>query len=96
MQSADALLMAVPKRTQLALVAATLLVMIWQCLPNVPREWIDYARVPALRSIAQEPSFGTDTIADVYESKVICVRSGSLVRACVGGPEPCPVTAAND
>lgn len=71
MQSADAFLMAVPKGARWALIAATLLAMAWQSLPNVPRAWVDFATVPGLRGTAQESSFGTDTIADAYESKVI-------------------------
>jgi len=71
MRSADAYLLALPKRTQVGLVLVTLAVMVWQSLPNVPREYLDYARVPILRHLPQNPSFGTDTISDVYGSKVI-------------------------
>ena len=63
--------MAAPRWVRLALMAVTLVIMAWQCLPNVPREYVDFGRVSGLRGIAQEPSFGTDTIADVYEAKVI-------------------------
>jgi hypothetical protein len=71
MLSADAFLMAVPKRTQIALILATVLVMIWQCLPNVPRAYADFSTVAGLSWVRQQDAFGTDTIADSYEAKVV-------------------------
>jgi len=71
MLSADAFLLAVPKRTQLALVGATVLVMLWQCLPNVPRVYVDFSKVAGLSWVRQQDTLGTDTIADSYEAKVI-------------------------
>lgn len=68
---ADAYLLARPRPLQWLIVAATLALVAWQALPNVPREYIDYARVPMLRDISQPPTFGTDTIADTYEAKVV-------------------------
>ena len=53
------------------MIVATLAVMVWQCLPKVPREYVDYEGVAWLRGIDQPASYGTDTIADMYEAKVI-------------------------
>jgi len=71
MSRLDAYLRARPRFIQLLCVALTLAAMVWQCLPNVPREYVDYAHVPLLRNITQPATFGTDTIADMYEAKVI-------------------------
>jgi len=67
----DRLLLSVPVWAQRLVVGLTLCVMTWQCLPNVPREYVDFSRTAWLSQISQEPTFGTDTIADAYESKVI-------------------------
>jgi len=41
-------------------------------LPYVPRAYVDYRHVPGLDRIEQRyETYGTDTIADMYESKVI-------------------------
>jgi len=41
------------------------------CLSYVPRAYLDYAANPILRGIAQPEDYGTDTIADMYEAKVV-------------------------
>lgn len=68
---ADAYLCARPRHIQFIWIGITLAVMAWQCLPNVPREYIDYSRIPLLQRVTQPATFGTDTIADMYEAKVI-------------------------
>lgn len=40
-------------------------------LSYVPRAWFDYREIPALRHIAQPDGYGTDTIADMYEARVV-------------------------
>jgi hypothetical protein len=67
----DAWLLAWPRARRCAAIALTIAVMIALSLPNVPRPFVDYARVPLLRHISQPATYGTDTIADVYESNVV-------------------------
>lgn len=70
-ERADTAALAAPKAVQRAAIAFTVLVMIWQCLPHVPRPFADYSRLRWLSGVSQPASYGTDTIADMYESKVI-------------------------
>lgn len=64
-------LLAVSKPVQYLAIALTMIAMVHQCLPHVPRQYFDYSRTALLRNIQQSPTFGSDTIADMYESKVI-------------------------
>jgi hypothetical protein len=45
--------------------------MVWTSLPNVPRQWLDFDRVPLLASLEQQPEYGTDTLSDMYGARVI-------------------------
>jgi len=54
-----------------SVIGVTLLIVLAVSLPKVPRTFIDYASVPLLSRVSQPETFGTDTIADTYESKVI-------------------------
>ena len=56
---------------QYAVIAATILHMIAVAIPNVPRAYVDYARFPLLHSIHQYDTYGTDTIGNSYEAKVV-------------------------
>jgi hypothetical protein len=67
----DHRLVGVSRRVQYAVVALTAVSMTWQALPWVPQPVIDYSRVPLLRSIPQPATYGTDTIADAYEARVV-------------------------
>jgi hypothetical protein len=67
----DAWLLAWPRAGRGAAIAATIAVMIALSLPKVPRPFVDYSSLPLLRHISQPATYGTDTIADVYESKVV-------------------------
>jgi hypothetical protein len=67
----DAWLLAWPRAGRCAAVALTIAVMIAFSLPKVPRPFVDYASLPLLRHISQPATYGTDTIADVYESRVV-------------------------
>jgi hypothetical protein len=51
--------------------AITVLVVVATAIVNVPRVYVDYSRWPALSRIVQPAQYGTDTIADMYESKVV-------------------------
>jgi len=40
-------------------------------IPNVPRAYVDYARVPLLGGVHQYDTYGTDTIGNSYVAKVV-------------------------
>ena len=67
----DAALMAQPTTVRWAAIALTVVAMLWQALPNVSQTWVDFSTTGALHGIRQPATFGTDTIADTYEAKVI-------------------------
>ena len=70
-QAMDARLLAVPANIRYVALAITIATMIGVGLPNVPREYVDYSRIPLLSGGPQEPLYGPDTIADMYEAKVV-------------------------
>jgi hypothetical protein len=67
----DAWLLALPRAIRGAAIALTIAVMIALSLPKVPRPFADYASLPLLRHVSQPAAYGTDTIADVYEARVV-------------------------
>jgi hypothetical protein len=67
----DAHLIGAPKRTQYLILGLTICAMIGMSIPNVPRRYIDYSRMPFLSSIHQHENYGPDTLSDMYVSKVI-------------------------
>jgi hypothetical protein len=40
-------------------------------LPKVPRQALDFSGLPLLHRVSQPESYGTDTIADMYEARVV-------------------------
>jgi hypothetical protein len=70
-QTLDASLMAAPAWLRRAVLAITVLVVVAVSLPNVPRQYVDYSRLPFLNRITQQETYGTDTIADMYAAKVV-------------------------
>jgi hypothetical protein len=67
----DRVLMRAPAAVRAGAIALTCLAMLAFSLPHVPRIAIDYRTWPVLNRIDQPEMYGTDTIADTYESKVI-------------------------
>ena len=67
----DRFLLGVKRPIQYAVIAATVLHMIAVAIPNVPRPYFDYARVPLLSGIPQYETYGTDTIGNSYVAKVV-------------------------
>ncbi len=67
----DAWLLARAWPVRWAVIVFTLALMVWTSLPNVPRPFIDYRQWPVLQHISQPATYGTDTIADMYEAKVV-------------------------
>jgi len=67
----DVRLLAVPRPLQRAIIALTILLAVGVGITEVPRPFLDYSGVPLLQRVHQYETYGTDTIADMYESKVI-------------------------
>lgn len=67
----DARLLAISRRTQYLVLVSTIAAMCWQALPWVPRDVVDFSRLPLVHGVRQQSTYGTDTIADAYESKVV-------------------------
>ena len=67
----DRFLLRVNRPVQYTVIAATVLHMIAVAIPNVPRAYIDYARVPLLSGVHQRENYGTDTIGNSYVAKVV-------------------------
>lgn len=67
----DRWLLARPPVVRAIVLVATLAAMVATSLPKVPKPFVDYAGIPLLRSVPQPATFGTDTIADVYEARVV-------------------------
>jgi hypothetical protein len=59
-------------------VTLTLLVMVGVSLPNVPRAYIDYSRLPFLNHVPQPETFGSDSIADMYVARVVLNDAGDM------------------
>jgi len=53
------------------IIGATLLSVVAFSLPHVPRPFADFSRIPVLGGIEQPETYGTDTIADAYEARVV-------------------------
>jgi hypothetical protein len=51
--------------------ALTVVLMIATSLPNVPRAWLDYSSVPVIGGLQRYETYGNDTIADMYEARVV-------------------------
>jgi hypothetical protein len=88
----DARLLAAPGWLRATVVLITLLSMLAVSLPKVPRPFVDYRQISWLRGIDQPSTFGTDTIADAYEARVVLndVRDMYTKR----GVEQTPLEAA--
>lgn len=70
-RAVDRRLVSCPRAVQRLLVAVTFLAIAAAAVTNVPRAAIDFAGIPLLERIHQNEGYGTDTIADMYESRVI-------------------------
>src|SRR5262245_57088849 len=63
--------MSVDTRIRAGIVALAVIVCAGAALVNVPRAYLDYSSVPLLARLPQPAGYGTDTIADGYESRVV-------------------------
>ena len=71
LEALDRRLLAAPRRVQYLAAAVTVAAMIVQALPYVPRAYVDFSRLPLLQRVSQPDGFGTDTIGDGYEARVV-------------------------
>jgi hypothetical protein len=71
LRAIDRRLMAAPVAVKFVIIGATIALMIWTSLPNVPREWTDLSRFPLLSRLHQQPAYGTDTLSDTYGARVV-------------------------
>lgn len=69
--AADRLLLGVSPRLQRGAIALTLAAMAVAALHNVPRAYLDFRSLPLLRNVPQPEEYGSDTIADMYEARVV-------------------------
>ena len=67
----DRFLLRANRPVQYTVIAATVLHMIAVAIPNVPRAYVDYDRVPLLSGVPQYETYGTDTIGNSYVAKVV-------------------------
>jgi hypothetical protein len=66
----DARLLAFPPLVRRAILAATLLGMVYVALPNVPREYGELARLPGPDIAQRYDLYGPDSVSDMYGAKV--------------------------
>ena len=69
--AADTWLLSVSPRYRYAAIVATFAVIVAVGIRNVPRAYIDFRAIPLLAHISQPETYGTDTIADMYEARVV-------------------------
>lgn len=67
----DAWLLARSWPVRALILILTLVSMTASALPRVPKPAVDFSRWPLLNGITQPDEFGTDTIADMYEARVV-------------------------
>ena len=69
--AADERLMRCRPATQRLIILAVIATLTGVSLSYVPRSYWSYDHIPVLRFIDQPTDYGTDTIADMYEAKVV-------------------------
>jgi hypothetical protein len=78
-EALDASLLRAPRWVQRAAIALTFAVIAVVGIQNVPRAYTDFQTIPALRHIPQQyETYGTDTIADMYEARVVLNSVGDM------------------
>jgi hypothetical protein len=74
----DGWLMSAPARVRAAVFVVTIASIGAFSLPKVPRPAADFSRLPLLDRIHQPASYGTDTVADTYEARVVLNDVGDM------------------
>lgn len=60
-----------PRRVQVALCTLAAAALFGSWLLFVPKVYIDFSNLPLLNRIAQPAAYGSDTLADMYEARVV-------------------------
>ena len=47
-------------------------------LPRVPKPYLDFSSTPLLDRLRQPETYGSDTVADMYEAKVVLNDVGDM------------------
>src|ERR1051325_4178384 len=81
-----------PPTVRRSIFALTFLAIVVQSLPNIPRAAFDFSAHRLLAWIPQRDTFGTDTIADMYEAKVVLHDASDMYTK--RGVEQTPLEAA--
>jgi hypothetical protein len=71
LQAIDERLMGCRPAIQRLVVLLLIIALACKCLGYVPRPYVSYAGLPVLSHIDQPAGYGTDTVADMYEAKVV-------------------------
>jgi len=74
----DARLMVAPPAARRLTYVVTTLVMVTVSLPNVPRMWLDFRHLPLLDRVEQRPTYGPDSIADMFTARVVLNDPGDM------------------
>jgi hypothetical protein len=69
--SADRALLGLDRRLQASLVALAMIGCGIVAVPWVPRPFLDYSQIAWLARVPQPGTFGTDTLSDMYEARVV-------------------------
>ena len=67
----DRWLLATPRTFRAAVIAFTLAVMVAWSLPNVPRQYVDFAGLPVIGDVQKYETYGPDSLSDMYGARVI-------------------------
>lgn len=67
----DHALLSAPRAARAAAFAVTALAIVITALPHVPRPFVDYRGLPLVAGISQPETFGPDSLADMYEARVV-------------------------
>lgn len=78
LEALDARLLAVSPRVQLCVIATTFVVIALVGVFHVPRAYVDLRTIPLLQHVPQPETYGTDTIADMYEARVVLNDVGDM------------------
>jgi len=67
----DRALLSAPRGARAVAFGVTALVILVTALPHVPRPFVDYRGLPLFDGVNQPETFGPDSLADMYEARVV-------------------------
>jgi hypothetical protein len=77
-EALDARLLAASPRTKRVAIAVTFVVIALVGIRNVPRPYVDFRSISLLSHVPQYETYGTDTIGDGYEARVVLNDVGDM------------------